>query len=125
MLDKLSIYKSRNHCTINSLNHIGISIQFMSKRSNFRDYLLNSLRRLNVIGGFLETRCLHTKPPRSAIKATILRSITSMFERTSSRELQVTALFNFYSLLLSHNAQLCGDFGTATRWKNHPTTASC
>jgi len=59
MLDKLSIYKSRNHCTINSLNHIGISIQFMSKRSNFRDYLLNSLRRLNVIGGFLETRCLH------------------------------------------------------------------
>jgi len=31
----------------------------MSKRSNFRDYLLNSLRRLNVIGGFLETRCLH------------------------------------------------------------------
>src|SRR5690554_4617186 len=59
MLDKLSIYKSRNHCTINSLNHIGISIQFMSKRSNFRDYLLNSLRCLNVIGGFLETRCLH------------------------------------------------------------------
>src|SRR5690606_23381406 len=46
-----------------------------------------------------------TKPPRSAIKATILRSITSMFERTSSRELQVTALFNFYSLLLSHNAK--------------------
>src|SRR5690554_4679905 len=47
-----------------------------------------------------------TKPPRSATKATILRSITSMFERTSSRELQVTALFNFYSLLLSHNARI-------------------
>src|SRR5690554_6212552 len=63
-----------------------------------------------------------TKPPCSAIKATILRSITSMFERTSSRELQVTALFNFYSLLLSNNAEHSGDLGMATKepWKGRP-----
>src|SRR5690554_109242 len=122
MLDKLSIYKSRNHCTINSLNHIGISIQFMRKRSNFRDSCSTLCGALTSSVDFLKRAACMTKPPRSAIKATILRSITSMFERTSSRELQVTALFNFYSLLLSHNAEHSGDLGMATKepWKGRP-----
>src|SRR5690606_23269749 len=53
---------------------------------------------------FLKRAACMTKPPRSAIKATIFRSVASILERTSSRELQVTALFIFHSLFLSHNA---------------------
>jgi len=58
MFSQFCINKRRNHCPIDRFGNVGIGAQFARQRYNLCDYLLDSLRRLYVIGRFLEASCL-------------------------------------------------------------------